>query len=161
MSEIYRQWVKQYQDDAWSLARYLLKDGTEAEDATQEAFTSLWRHRDSIDPAKVKPWLMKVLRNECFDRMRKRRPETELEDNHRLEEGGPMTEIQQGQLSRSLAQAIAAMGEPYRSLVILRDVQQNSYAAVAETMNLSAAQVKVYLHRARKVLREQLVDLKP
>ena len=159
MRENYQQWVKQYQDDAWSLARYLLKDGTEAEDATQEAFTSLWRHRESIDPDRVRPWLMKVLRNECFDRMRKRRPETELEDNHTLEEGGPMAEVQQGQLSQGLTRAIAALGEPYRSLVILRDVQQNSYEAIGETMNLSAAQVKVYLHRARKRLREQLTDL--
>ena len=72
-----------------------------------------------------------------------------------------MVQTEQGELSRWLAQAIAALGEPYRSLVILRDVQQNSYEAVAATMNLSAAQVKVYLHRARKQLREQLVDLKP
>ena len=68
MRKIYRQWVKDYQDDVWSLARYLLKDGTEAEDASQEAFTSLWRHRESVDPARVKAWLMKVTRNECFDR---------------------------------------------------------------------------------------------
>lgn len=72
-----------------------------------------------------------------------------------------MNETQQGQLSHSLGRAIAALGEPYRSLVILRDVQQHSYEAVGQTMNLSAAQVKVYLHRARKQLREQLVELKP
>ena len=72
-----------------------------------------------------------------------------------------MNEAQQGQLSHSLGRAIAALGEPYRSLVILRDVQQNSYEEVGQTMNLSAAQVKVYLHRARKQLREQLEELKP
>ena len=161
MREIYRQWVTEYQDEAWSLARYLLRDASEAEDATQEAFASLWRHRESVEPDKVKPWLMKVLRNECFDRLRRRRPQDELEDTHRLEEAGPMVQTEQGELSRWLAQAITALGEPYRSLVILRDVQQNSYEAVAATMNLSAAQVKVYLHRARKQLREQLVELKP
>lgn len=86
MSRIYRQWVTQHQDEAWALARYLLRDGTEAEDATQEAFTSLWQHRESIDPAKVKPWLMRVLRNECFDRIRRRRPETELENSYTPQE---------------------------------------------------------------------------
>ncbi len=161
MRKIYRQWVKDYQDDVWSLARYLLKDGTEAEDATQEAFTSLWRHRESVDPARIKPWLMKVTRNECFDRLRRRRPETELDDSHMLQEGGPMMTTQQSELSQWLAQAIAALSEPYRSLVILRDVQQHSYEAVAQTMNLSLSQVKVYLHRARKLLREQLAELKP
>ena len=161
MSKLYRQWVDQLQDDAWSLARHLLRDDVEAEDATQEAFTSLWRHRQAIDPARVRPWLMRVLRNECFDRLRRRRPETELDGRETAREGGPMTVTEQAQLSRWLHGAIARLAEPYRSLVILRDVQQLSYDAVGETMNLSPAQVKVYLHRARKNLREQLVDIRP
>ena len=71
MRKAYRQWVTRYQDEAWSLARYLLKDEVEAEDAVQEAFTSLWRHRDTVEPERVRPWLMRVLRNECFDRLRR------------------------------------------------------------------------------------------
>ena len=70
MSRRYRQWVKEYQDQAWTVARYILKDAQEAEDATQEAFVKLWNNRDSIDPERVKPWLMKVTRNECLDRLR-------------------------------------------------------------------------------------------
>lgn len=161
MSKNYRQWVAQYQDEAWSLARFLLKDGSEAEDATQEAFTSLWRHREAIAEESVKAWLMKATRNECFDRLRRRRPQTELQESHSVEEGGPMTVLQQGQLATTLARAIASLGEPYRSLVVLRDVQQQSYEAVSATLNLSLSQVKVYLYRARKQLREQLVELKP
>ena len=78
MSREYQKWVREYQDQAWSLARYLLKDASEAEDATQEAFIKLWNHRDSVDPARIKPWLMKVTRNTCLDRLRRRKPETEL-----------------------------------------------------------------------------------
>ena len=50
MSKRFRQWVKEYQDQAWTVARYILKDAQEAEDATQEAFVKLWNNRDSIDP---------------------------------------------------------------------------------------------------------------
>ncbi|MEP5766680.1 MAG: RNA polymerase sigma factor [Halieaceae bacterium] len=160
MRKIYRQWVEQYQDDVWSLARYLLKDQSEAEDACQEVFISLWRHQESVAPASVKPWLMKVTRNECFDRLRRRRPQTELEDEHMPQEAGPMSETSQGELSAWLAQTIAALGEPYRSLVILRDVQQHSYADVAQTLDMSPEKVKVYLYRARRKLRQQLVDHK-
>ena len=156
MRKAYRQWVTRYQDEAWSLARYLLKDEVEAEDAVQEAFTSLWRHRDTVEPERVRPWLMRVLRNECFDRLRRRRPEFELNHSQVGEEENPMTTMQQAQLSRWLAAAVADLGEPFRSLVILRDIQQHSYAAVGEIMGLSPSQVKVYLHRARKQLREQL-----
>ena len=103
---------------------------------------------------------MRVVRNECFDRLRRRRPEAAYDEERQPAQGGPLWDIQRGQLSRWLARAIADLGEPYRSLVILRDVQQQSYAAVGRTLDLSESQVKVYLHRARKQLREQLAELR-
>ncbi|MEJ2534045.1 MAG: RNA polymerase sigma factor [Gammaproteobacteria bacterium] len=161
MSRTYRQWVKEHQDQAWSLARYLLKDPAEAEDAVQDAFIKLWNHRDAIDPERVKPWLMKVTRNTCLDRLRRRRPETELVDQHTVEERGPLDGVEQGELGRWLKTAIAGLREPYRSLVVLRDIQQHSYEEVAGATELSLTQVKVYLHRARKQLREQLAEIRP
>lgn len=161
MSRVYRQWVADYQDQAWSLARYLLKDPSEAEDATQEAFIKLWNHRDSIDPERVKPWLMKVTRNTCLDRLRRRKPETELTEVHSVEEHGPLAGAEQGELGQWLQRAIGGLREPYRSLVVLRDIQQHSYDEVANATELSLSQVKVYLHRARKQLREQLAEVRP
>lgn len=162
MSRKFRRWVDEYQDQAWTLARYLLKDPAEAEDACQEAFVKLWRHRDRIDPARVRPWLMSVTRNGCLDRIRRRRHSEEFED-WRAPSGraGPMEELQAGETGRRLSESIRGLGEPYRSLVILRDIQQHSYDEVAAVLELSLAQVKVYLHRARKQLREQLAELKP
>jgi RNA polymerase sigma-70 factor (ECF subfamily) len=161
MSRQFRSWVDRYQDEAWTLARYLLKDASEAEDATQEAFVKLWNHRDNIDPERIKPWLMKVTRNTCLDRLRRRRDEVEFEDFRAAEERGPMFGAQQAELGGWLRSAIGALREPYRSLVILRDVYQHSYEEVATATELSLAQVKVYLHRARKELREQLAEVKP
>jgi len=161
MSREFRQWVDQYQDEAWTLARYLLKDAAEAEDATQEAFVKLWNHRDRIDRDKVKPWLMKVTRNTCLDRLRRRRDEVEFQEYQVADERGPMAGLQQGELGRWLKRAIGSLREPYRSLVILRDVYQHSYEEVANATELSLGQVKVYLHRARKELREQLAEVRP
>jgi RNA polymerase sigma-70 factor (ECF subfamily) len=160
MSRVFRQWITQHQDDVWSLARYLLKDASEAEDAAQEVFVRLWKHRKVVDAERVRPWLMKVTRNECLDRLRRHRPAGELDDNVAAE-GGPLMEVQQAELSHWLKQAIGRLKEPYRSLVLLRDVQQHSYEDVAQTMELSLSQVKVYLHRARKQLREQLREIQP
>ena len=161
MSRVYQQWVAEYQDQAWSLARYLLKDASEAEDATQEAFIKLWNHRDNVDPERVKPWLMKVTRNTCLDRLRRRKPETELTEVQAVEHHGPEAGAHQGELGRWLKSAIAGLREPYRSLVVLRDIQQHSYDEVARATELSLSQVKVYLHRARKQLREQLAEVRP
>lgn len=161
MSREYQQWVRAYQDQAWSLARYLLKDASEAEDATQEAFIKLWNHRDKIDPERIKPWLMQVTRNTCLDRLRRRKPETELTEVMVVDDHGPLAGAEQGELGRWLHAAIRRLKEPYRSLVVLRDIQQHSYEEVAHATELTLAQVKVYLHRARKQLREQLAEVRP
>jgi len=121
MSRIFRKWVEEYQHQAWTLARYLLKDPSEAEDACQEAFVKLWRNQESIDPDKVRPWLMKVTRNGCLDRLRRRHPTEELQEWHQPDVApGPMA-----------------------------------------VLELNLPQVKTYLHRARKQLRQQLAEVRP
>jgi len=161
-SKRFRQWVDLYQDQAWTLARYLLKDASEAEDACQEAFVKLWHHQDAIDAEKIKPWLMKVTRNGCLDRLRRRRPTEELNDE--ISENpvsGPLQDMCRHELGDRLRLSIASLAEPYRSLVVLRDIHQHSYEEVAGVLELSLPQVKTYLHRARKQLREQLAEVRP
>jgi len=162
MSRKFRQWVDDYQDQAWTLARYLLKDSAEAEDAVQEAFVKLWKNQQTIDPERIRPWLMKVTRNLCLDRLRRRHPTQEWEDWQQPDDAhGPLQGVQQHELGRWLKHSINGLSEPYRSLVVLRDVQQHSYEEVANVLELSLPQVKVYLHRARKQLREQLAEVRP
>ena len=162
MSRKYRQWVKEYQDQAWTVARYILKDDQEAEDATQEAFVKLWNKQDSIDPERIRPWLMKVTRNGCLDRLRRRRDNVEFDESYMAgETSGPMQDVAANEVGVWLKRAIAGLKEPYRSLVVLRDVNQHSYEEVAGMLELNLAQVKTYLHRARKQLREQLAEVRP
>jgi len=162
MSKKYRQWVKEYQDQAWTVARYILKDAQEAEDATQEAFVKLWNNQDRIDPGRVKPWLMKVTRNGCLDRLRRRRENVEFDESHMAGDvSGPMPDASASETGAWFKRAIGGLREPYRSLVGLRDVNQHSYEEVAGMLELNLAQVKTYLHRARKQLREQLAEVRP
>jgi len=162
MSRKFQKWVAEYQNQAWTLARYLLKDSAEAEDAVQEAFVKLWRHQGSIDPDKIRPWLMRVTRNGCLDRLRRRRPTEEFQDWHQPDRvPGPMQGLQQQEQGEWLKTRINRLKEPYRSLVVLRDVHQHSYEEVAGVLELNMSQVKTYLHRARKQLREQLAEVKP
>jgi len=162
MSKKYRQWVREYQDQAWTIARYILKDNQEAEDATQEAFVKLWNNQDNIDPERIKPWLMKVTRNGCLDRLRRRRDNVEFDESHMAGDvRGPMQDLGNQETGAWLKRAIGGLKEPYRSLVVLRDVNQHSYEEVAGMLELSLSQVKTYLHRARKQLREQLSEVRP
>ena len=162
MSRKFRQWVDEYQDQAWTLARYLLKDPAEAEDACQEAFVKLWKNQERIDPERIRPWLMKVTRNLCLDRLRRRHPTQEWQEWQQADQApGPMQGAERWELGNWLKHSINGLTEPYRSLVVLRDIQQHSYEEVANVLDLSLPQVKVYLHRARKQLREQLAEVRP
>lgn len=159
MDKQYRQWLQEHQDHVWSLARYLLRDRGEAEDVTQEAFIRLWQHRERLQEAQVRPWLLRVTRNLCLDRVRRRQPEVEWDENAAAGDDSPQDGLQRSEASRWLQRAIAALQEPYRSLIILRDLQQHSYEEVAGVTELTMPQVKTYLHRARRQLREQLLEL--
>ena len=159
MSRKYGEWIARHQDQVWSLARYLLGDAMEAEDAAQEAFLRLWQQREPFDDQAVKPWLLTVTRNLCLDRLRKR-PRLEPVDGSAADDGaGPQESLSQAELAARLRLEIERLAEPYRSLVVLRDMQQHSYAEVAAITGLNLAQVKVYLHRARGQLRENLFEM--
>ena len=112
MSRTFRKWVDEYQDQAWTLARYLLKDPSEAEDACQEAFVKLWHNRDSIDPDKIRPWLMKVTRNGCLDRLRRRHPTEELQEWHMPDVvSGPAQGLQQERCAGAGGRRVALLPE--------------------------------------------------
>ncbi len=161
MSRQFREWITLYQDQVWSLARYLLADAAEAEDVAQEAFLRLWQNQASIDGDGTRPWLLAVTRNLCLDRLRRKPGLEAIEDTPGPEDSGPRDVLDQAQLADRLRTAIEGLGEPYRSLVVLRDMQQNSYADIGTIMALSPEQVKVYLHRARLQLRETLYEVRP
>jgi len=65
--------VSQQQRKVYSFAHYYLGSPEEAEDVTQEVFFKLWRNWHKIDLTSVRPWLLRVTRNACFDRLRQRR----------------------------------------------------------------------------------------
>lgn len=154
--------VNSYEDQVFSLALYMLRDRGEAEDVAQESYLKLWQHIDVIDDDRAKLWLLKVTRNSCIDRLRKKREmsnasEISLEIVDKSK--GPDGVLAHEQLSQWLKDAIELLQEPYRSLIVLRDVQQKSTRDVAVDLSLTLSQVKVYLHRARAQLRDILREI--
>ena len=157
----FRTLVNQYQDQVFSMALYLLRNRAEAEDVCQETYTKLWQHIDSIEEQTAKAWLLKVTRNACLDRLRARREVSNAEalEERVSEHNEPSREIVRDQLSHWLRDAIDKLKEPYKSLIVLRDMQQHSYEHIATTLSLNLNQVKSYLFRARKQLRELLAEV--
>ena len=149
--------VLQHHRNVYRLACALLRDDREAEDVTQEAFTRYWLRGAEVK--RPREWLLTVARNACLDRLRvagRFLSDTHASVSEPQEHRDPEWHYQQSELSSRLNNLIDSLPEPQRSLIVLFDIQGMSGAQCARILDLSANQVKVYLHRARRRLRLKL-----
>lgn len=155
--------MEQYGQKVYAFACYSLRSRQDADDVTQEVLVKLWQHWSRVDPDKIMAWLMRVTRNAVVDHIRKQqladsRRDSRIEPDTRpdIHPGG----VDQGEardrerLREALLESIQALDEPFRSLLIMRDIQGMSYADMQGALEMSESQVKVYLHRGRRKLRE-------
>ena len=141
----------------YRLAAALVRDAREAEDVTQEVFLSYWQHGTRVE--RPREWLMRVARNAALSRFRKsgrvvcQDPAElpEISDGH-----DPAWHYEQHELAGELRNLVDTLPEPQRSLLVMFDVQGHDGATCARVLGLNVNQVKVYLHRARRRLREQM-----
>jgi RNA polymerase sigma-70 factor (ECF subfamily) len=157
-----------YQRRVYSFARYLLSSREEAEDVTQEVLLRLWRHRDGVDEERLGGWLLRVTRNACYDLLRKRRSEAAAGLSPTLDdvaaeavasaEPDPRAQAEAAEFRRRLLAALADLGEPYKSIVILREVQGLPHREIGEALGIPEVTVRVHLHRGRRKLRERLKE---
>ncbi len=158
MKRVFRNLVDQHQQRVYSQAFYILSNKSDAEDATQEAYERLWGviHQSDFEVESARAWLLHVVRNICIDKLRRRKPVAEGEldelENESLQ-SKPVAQLMSKQISSWLSDAIERLKEPYRSLIILADLQQRSIKEVARSLDLNENQAKVYIHRGRKQLR--------
>lgn len=135
----------------------LLDDKHEAEDVTHEAFLRYWQQGRKVRGTRA--WLLKVARNACLDRLRRVRSTVDVESiSHESlrDTRDPAWHLDQRELATQLRDSISALPEPQRSLIVLFDVHGLDGASCARILGLNTNQVKVYLHRARRRLRDQL-----
>ena len=159
MLALYLQAIDQHRHRILYFAHYSLRVREDAEDVTQEVFIKLWQHWQKIDHEKLGAWLMRVAHNSVIDHVRKQRPQqanldhyAEVEDQVGKESDA--NQFDQQHFKSQLQNAIKSLEDPFRSIVIMRDIQGMSYEEIQGSLELSASQVKVYLHRARRKLRE-------
>lgn len=165
MNGVFEGTVERFQDRVFTYARYLLGSPEEAEDVTQDVLLKLWRHRATVDSEHPGPWLLRVTRNACIDRLRRRRFRlVPIADSSAVEgevvlrdtAPGPEDRSRTSELGRRLEAALDDLEEPYRSIVVLREIQGCKYREIAEALEMPLNTVKVYLHRGRARLRRIL-----
>lgn len=165
----FQELVRRHRDRVYTLAFYSLKNREDAEDVTQEVLIRLWNHYRRLEGEHLAAWIVRVTKNACVDAVRRRQTRYRheaptSEDDDRLErapshDAGPERDAEAAQFRRCLKAALGDVPEPYRSIVILREIQGLAYDEIAKAVDKPLNTVKVYLHRGRKMLREQLKEV--
>src|SRR5262245_36889598 len=159
--------VRRYNLRLYRVSRSILLDDAEAQDVMQEAYVRAFIHLDQFDGrAKFSTWLTRIAIHEALARLRYRSRMTDIDDHTETVESvqelmadrrGPEQEVLTRSLGVVLEAAINNLPEIYRSVFMLRSVEEMSTAETAECLSLSEEAVKVRLHRARALLRRELM----
>lgn len=141
---------------AWfRTARAILSNDQDAEDAVQEAICAAFAHRDSLrDITKFKPWMLRILTNQCYEFCRKRRPTVELEaveDVLPSQDDDPTEKL-------TLWQAVLALKPELRAVVTLFYYDGLSIREISQILHISQAAVKTRLFRGRNQLSKSLQE---
>lgn len=155
-----------------AVARRIVRDEDEARDVVQEAYLLAFRALPRFEgQARLSTWLHRIVVNAALMRLRgrKARPEesiepllpTFLEDGHPSSFFTPWNESAESRLARREARevvraAIDGLPETYRSVLLLRDLEELDTAETADRLGVTPNAVKIRLHRARQALRERL-----
>ena len=168
----YRQLVSVYGGRLLAVARRILRNDEEAQDALQEAFLQAFRALPRFEGnARISTWLHRIVVNAALMRIRSRksRPEESIEpflptfqdDGHasvafREWEGGADELLERAETRALVRSAIERLPETYREILTLRELEELDTAEVAELLGITANAVKIRLHRARQALRGML-----
>jgi RNA polymerase sigma-70 factor (ECF subfamily) len=160
--------VERYETPVYNLCLRML-GGASADDATQEAFISAYRHLARFRGGSFKAWLFRIASNACYDEMRRKRarPAVSLDrpagddertfdvpsDDRSMEE-----EAENAELREVLQAALLRLPDEQRLVIVLCDVQGMDYAEIAEVTATSLGTVKSRISRARSRLREILSE---
>ena len=162
--------IQPYQRRIYATALAILRNEADAEDVAQDAILKAFRHLAQFrGEAKFSTWILQITLNEA--RMRRRRTTMramESIDDERNDEGEyvprefadwreiPSESLERQEVRNALIEAMSTLGEKYRSVFVLRDIQHLSIEETAKVLDISPGSVKTRLLRARLMLRDFL-----
>jgi RNA polymerase sigma-70 factor (ECF subfamily) len=157
-------------DAAYNLARWLTRNEHDAQDVVQEAYLRAFRFFDGFRGGEGRAWLLTIVRHTCYTWLEKNRPaevsagfDEEAPAGERVgfdpdmmaaEGGNPEAIALQNAHKRILNQAIATLPLGFREVLILRELEDLSYKAIARVVDVPVGTVMSRLARARKLLRQ-------
>ena len=148
--------VNLYANNVYRFILKNLRHEEDARDVVQSAFEKMWMNRDNVDTDRSKSYLFAIAYNQMIDHIRKNK-RIYMQDV--FPENAVGSEKPRNDTKRILNEALSRLSETQRSLVMLKDYEGYSYKEIGQIMNMNESQVKVYLHRARLILKEYIVKV--
>ena len=162
-SELFEILLRRHNQRVYRVARAVTGDDAQAEDLAQEGWVRAYQHLAEFEGrAQFSTWLTRIVLHEGWARVRKGRrfepmpDETETSEEWMSPSPDPESRALSSEMREYLESAVDSIPEPYRVVLVLRDVEELSTADTAETLQLTENAVKIRLHRARGMVREQL-----
>lgn len=165
--DAFRRYVEPELEVLYRVARRLMHSPEQAEDLVQETLLRAWRAIERFDGRYPRAWLLTILRNTRSNMIRDMKPEDPADVGAMSERlaasgadgrGGAEERALHSQLDPVLAQAFALLPDKGRQVVELVDVESLSYRETAETLGIPEGTVMSRLHRARRRMRDHLVE---
>jgi RNA polymerase sigma-70 factor (ECF subfamily) len=150
-------------DDAYTLARHLMRDEHDAQDVVQEAYLRAWRHYGSFHGGDARPWLLTIVRNCGYTWRRGTRVQRDAvpyveeehgigDESHRATDAAAIASSERAELHEALGQLLPE----YREAIVLREIEGLSYREIAAVTGTPIGTVMSRLSRARRRLQEAL-----
>lgn len=157
--DAFGQLVDMYGEQARRVARAVLSDHHDGDDAAQDAFLSALKNIKRYDPNRpFGPWLMRIVSNAAVDRLRRNKVRAVDVLSPRTQTRGPSPAVvtDRRTLMQSLTVALADLPERQRRAVVLFDVEGYSHAEIAEIMTVPQGTVRSDVFHGRRALRKAL-----
>ena len=168
--EVFYELIRPHEKRVYAAAFALLRNQEDAEDCAQEAILKAFKNiRQFRSEAKFSTWLIQIAINEARKRRRQQRSDLmePIDQDHGVESTYaprefvdwreiPSEALERQEVREKLAEALSALGQIYREVFVLRDMEQLSIEDTAKALGISTASVKTRLLRARLMLRDLL-----